>query len=222
MSGIQNQVSDQTNQAIALLGGATAQSYSAVSLNVSPVTLNLPNADESLPFYELIDISVQSNAESTSQSLERLLFDSHTTVVTLRSVFSNTSEEPSELPNGFVGSDVQNPELLSRFEGSSLEDESTFGIQQSGFSSASLIADESLETLTTGGAGFSLLDFIEQAVAQAEASQPEFSDTFDGGWQGEFRELLMDAVAQPIGSIALPQAGPLLADPREELSAYLG
>jgi len=186
------------------------------------VTLNLPNADESLPFYELIDISVQSNAESTSQSLERLLFDSHTTVVTLRSVFSNTSEEPSELPNGFVGSDVQNPELLSRFEGSSLEDESTFGIQQSGFSSASLIADESLETLTTGGAGFSLLDFIEQAVAQAEASQPEFSDTFDGGWQGEFRELLMDAVAQPIGSIALPQAGPLLADPREELSAYLG
>ena len=141
MSGIQNQVSDQTNQAIALLGGATAQSYSAVSLNVSPVTLNLPNADESLPFYELIDISVQSNAESTSQSLERLLFDSHTTVVTLRSVFSNTSEEPSELPNGFVGSDVQNPELLSRFEGSSLEDESTFGIQQSGFSSASLIDD---------------------------------------------------------------------------------
>ncbi len=33
---------------------------------------------------------------------------------------------------------------------------------------------------------------------------------------------LLDAVAQPIGSIALPQVGPLLADPREELSAYLG
>jgi len=39
---------------------------------------------------------------------------------------------------------------------------------------------------------------------------------------GEVLNGVMDAVVQPIGSISAPRVGPLLADPREELSAYLG
>ena len=284
MSGIKNQISDQTIQAVALLGGATAQSYSAVSLNVSPVAPDLQHADASLPTPDPTDKSAGSDTESTLQSLEKLFIDTFSPVVTSRPVSSNTPEELIELPNGFVQPDIQNPELMSRFEGSSLEDEGTFGIQQTGFSGTTLITDELPEALGTVGTGFSLLDFIEQAIAQAEASQQEFGETFDGGRQGEFRELLVDTgmavgsgireflqenvagvgrelvsssidamgvefldstadpllnvdyyaksaevlnglldyAAQPIGSIALPQVGPLLADPREELSAYLG
>lgn len=253
MSGIQNQISDQTNQAIALLGGATAQSYSAVGLNTSPAALGLQNVGASLHFSDLIDVSARNNAESTSQSLERLFIDPSIPVVTSQPVSSSTAEELSELPNSYVQPVIQNPELISRFEDSSLDDEGVFGAQQTGFPGGSLIADESPEILANGGLGFSLLDFIEQAIAQSETSQQEFGDTLDGSHQNEFREFLMDtgmelldpiaepllgvdyyaksaevlnglmdAVAQPIGSIALPQVGPLLADPREELSAYLG
>src|SRR3546814_9683206 len=62
----------------------------------------------------------------------------------------------------------------------------------SDLSGTTLITDELPEALGTVGTGFSLLDFIEQTIAQAEASQQEFGETFDGGRQGEFRELLVD------------------------------
>ena len=74
MSGIQNQISDQTIQAVALLGGATAQSYSAVSLNVSLVAPDLQHADASLPTPDSTDKSAGSDTESTLQSLEKLWF----------------------------------------------------------------------------------------------------------------------------------------------------
>lgn len=207
MSGIQNQISDQTNQAIALLGGATAHSYSAVSLNASPMALDPQNAEASLPFSDLTEVGARSNAESTSQSLEKLLVDPSTPAVTSRPVSSNAPEELSELPNSFVQADSQNPELMSRFEGSLLDDEGAFGAQQTGFPGGTLIADESPEILANGGLGFSLLDFIEQAVAQAETSQQEFGDTLDGSRQSEFREFLMDTAVELLDPIAEPVLG---------------
>lgn len=284
MSGIQHQISDQTNQAIALLGGATAQSYNVVSLNVSPATLDLQHADADLSSSELTEKSPGIHSEAASLSLEKLFVDTSAPLPTARPLPLSASEELNESSSGFVEPEVQNPELMSRFEGSSLDDEGSLGILQAGVLATTLGSDESAETMSTGSMTFSLLDFIEQAIAQAEASQQEFGETFDGSRQGEFRELLvdagrelgsgvreflqdnvagtgrellsstidatgvtlldpiadpllsvdyyaksgevlngvMDAVVQPIGSISAPRVGPLLADPREELSAYLG
>lgn len=284
MSGINHQISDQTIQAIALLGGATAQSYSAVSLNVSPLALDSQEVDASAPSFPFTDKSTRSETEVASQSLEKFVTDASAPLLAGRSTTLNVTEELSALPGDLVEPDIQNPELMSRFEDSTVESEGSSGVQQIALSGTTLIADDSIEAPSSVSAGFSLLDFIEQAIAQAEASQQEFDETFDGSRQGEFRELLvdtgtavgsgireflqenvagvgrdlltssidtagvelldpiadpllninyyeksaevlnglLDAVAQPIGSIALPQAGPLLADPREELSAYIG
>jgi hypothetical protein len=285
MSGVHNQISDQTIQAIALLGGATAQSYGAVSLNVSQATLDSLPLDPGTPPSYLAHKNTRSDVEVTSQSSEKFVADTSAPSLIARPSILNVMEELSELPDTLLASDTQNPELMSRFEGAFQGEETGAVAQQIGLSpGAPLSAEESSEALTTNSAGFSLLDFIEQAIAQAEASQQEFDDTFDGSRQGEFRELivdtgtglgsgvreflqenvagsgrdllsssidatgvefldstadpllnidyyaksaevlngLLDSVAQPIGSIVLPQLGPLLADPREELSAYLG
>ncbi len=285
MSGVHNQISDQTNQAIALLGGATAQSYNAVSLNASPVSLDSRQLDTGSPLSYLAEKNARSDIEIASQSLEKFVADTPAPSLVVRPSILNVAEELSERPDTLLATDTQNPELMSRFEGAFQGEESGAVFQQTGSSpAASLSADDSSDALTTNSAGFSLLDFIEQAIAQAEASQQEFDETFDGSRQGEFRELLVDAgtalgsgvreflqenvagvgrelvsssidamgeefldstadpllnvdyyaksaevlnglldyAAQPIGSIALPQVGPLLADPREELSAYLG
>lgn len=284
MSGIQHQISDQTNQAIALLAGATAQSYNVVSLNISRTTPDLQYAVADLSSSESTEKSLAIHSEAALQSLEKLFVDTSAPLPTARPLPFSASEELSESPSGFVGPEVQNPELMSRFEDSSLDGEGSLGILQAGVLATTLGSDESTETMSTGSTTFSLLDFIEQAIAQAEASRQEFGETFDGSRQGEFRELLvdagrelgsgvreflqdnvagtgrellsstidatglglldpiadpllsvdyyaksgevlngvMDAVVQPIGSISGPRVGPLLADPREELSAYLG
>ena len=267
------------------MGGASAQSYSAVSLNVSQVALGSEEADTSAPFSPVTDTSTQSDTEITSQSFERLVTDASAPLFIARSSILNVAEELSEPPSISVEPDMQNPELMSRFEDAFEEDEGGAVAQPTGAAlGTSLISEDSSEALSPGSVGFSLLDFIEQAIAQAQASQQEFDETFDGSRQGEFRELLvdtgaavdsgireflqeniaglgrdllsssinaagveflepiadpllnidyyaksaevlnglLDSAAQPIGSIALPRVGPLLADPREELSAYLG
>lgn len=285
MSDVHNEISDQTNQSIAILGGATAQSYSAVSLNASLAAFEAQQAEMSTSLAYVTDKSNRSDTQITSQPLEKFIGDIPAALLPSRLSPLNIAEDLSELPDALVGADIQNPELMSRFEGAFQEDESGSVVQQNSLPSSVLSsADNSSEILSTGSAGFSLLDFIEQAISQAQASQQEFDETFDGSRQGEFRELLvdtgsalgsgireffqenvagsgrdllsssidatgvefldpiadpllsvdyyamsaevlngmLDAVAQPIGSIALPQLGPLLADPREELSAYIG
>lgn len=285
MSDVHNEISDQTNQSIAILGGATAQSYSAVSLNASLAAFEAQQAEMSTSLAYVNDKSNRSDTQITSQPLEKFIGDIPAALLTSRLSPLNIAEDLSELPDALVGADIQNPELMSRFEGAFQEDESGSVVQQNSPPSSVLSsADNSSEILSTGSAGFSLLDFIEQVISQAQASQQEFDETFDGSRQGEFRELLvdtgsalgsgireffqenvagsgrdllsssidatgvefldpiadpllsvdyyamsaevlngmLDAVAQPIGSIALPQLGPLLADPREELSAYIG
>lgn len=284
MSGIQSQVSDQTNQSIAILGGATAQSYGAVSLNALPIVPDSQNADVGSPFANVTDTSIRSDSATISQTPEKFFVDTSASFANVRTAASNLPEDLSESPDSFIESNIENPDLISRFESSALEDEGLPNVQQTVVPGSTLNAEDPLDVIEPGGSVFSLLDFIEQAIAQAEASQQEFGDTFDGSRQGEFRELLVDtgmalgseirdflqenvagvgrellsdsidatgvellgstaepllaidyyaksaevlnglmeAVGQPIGSISLPQLGPLLADPREELSAYLG
>jgi hypothetical protein len=284
MSGIQYQTSYQTNQAVALLGGSTAQSYRTVSLNASPAAFDVLNTAASLPTSDLPNKSPRAEGDANTQALERLIVDTSVQLVPVRLSALNIPEELSELPVSLAEPDTQNAELISRFQSISQEDESSTGVLQTVLTGNSVGTDEVQESIATAGTGFSLLDFIEQTIAQAEASQQEFETTFDGSRQGEVRELLIDAgmeldsgvrgflqdniagatrgvlssaidatgvelldsiagpalsidfyaksaemlnglidtVAQPIGSIALPQAGPLLASPREELAAYLG
>ncbi|WP_159568372.1 hypothetical protein [Limnobacter sp. 130] len=284
MSGIRDQITDQTNHAVALLGGATAQSYSVVSLNTLSAALDVPDAGSGLAQLETTIKSIQSEVEYTSHAVDKSFVDSSLGQQSNRFASLTMNDELSDLPSGFVGMGIQNPELMSRFDEFSVENESDFDAQQLESPGAALSPEDSSEGLASDVNGFSFFDFIEQAIAQAEASQQDFGDTFDGSRQGEFREFLvntgmeldsgvrgflqenvagvgrdllssaidatgvdvldpvadpllsvdyyaksaevlnslMDAVAQPIGSIALPQLGPLLADPREELSAYLG
>ncbi|WP_394673664.1 hypothetical protein [Limnobacter sp.] len=284
MSGIKDQITDQTNHAVALLGGATAQSYSVVSLNALSAALDVANAGSGLAQLETTIKSIQSEVEYTSQAVDNSFVDSSLGQQSNRFASLTMNDELSDLPSGFVGMGIQNPELMSRFDEFSVENESDFDAQQSDLPGAALSPEDSSESLASDVNGFSFFGFIEQAIAQAEASQQDFGDTFDGSRQGEFREFLvntgmeldsgvrgflqenvagvgrdllssaidatgvdvldpvadpllsvdyyaksaevlnglMESVVQPIGSIALPQLGPLLADPREELSAYLG
>lgn len=284
MNGIQNQISDQTNQAIMLLWGATAQSYSVINLNAMPAVLDLNEAGDSLPASDLTKKFHRSEGEPTLQSMENGVVETTVSLVSVQPAPLNLSGELSEPPTRFVELELQNPELMSRFNNASFDDSGSLGFAQARFTNVALNAEESLETSSTGESGFSLLDFIKQAIAQAEVSKKEFEETFDGSRQGEFRELLidagrelgsvvreflqdnvagagrdllastldttgvqlldpvadpllnidyyaksaevlnglLDAVAQPISTFSLPQLGPLLADPREELFAYLG
>lgn len=282
MSGIEKQIAELTNQAVALLGGVTAQSYSLMGLNVSPVLPYSQITAAGFPSSDLMDKQSRKDSDASTNAIEKVLVD--TSFQKSPSAYSplSATDEPNEVPDTFAVTQNQDPELTSRFKDALLEDDGVFGIVQTAVPVATPSTDEFSDAPVNGSTGFSLLDFIEQAITQAEASRQEFEGTFDGSRQGEFREFLtgvaseaggavrgflqdniagvgrdllssaieatgsdsldaaaapvlnidyytksaevlnglLDALAQPIGSISLPQLGPLAANPLDELSDY--
>ncbi len=282
MGVIKYRASHQTNQAVALLGGATGQSYRTVSLNASPAVFEVTSAGAGMASSDLLRKSSGAHSEAGSQLPDKPLPDTSVQFMSSKFLSMTVLEDQIEQPKGLIDSKTQNSELMSRFENISFGADSSTEVGQTAFPVVSTNADDGQELTAIAGNGFSLLDFIEQAIAQAEASQQQFETTFDGSRQGEFRELLVglgtqsgaavreflqdniagsgrdllsstvdatgvdllepvvspvlnidyyarsaellngviETVVQPIGSVAVPQLGPLLANPREELSAY--
>lgn len=238
MSGISNNFhdSDRANQAIALLGGATAQSYNSVSLNFVPAFADLLTLDKDYTAVEPTD-QWPGNVvgDSTWFSVEKQLMDSVSDTTELLPSLGLNSDDGKIQSVDINQQPSQDPELMSRYEESLGESSGGLsGLVQTGNASANSDSEATTELVGGGAIGFSLFDFIEQAVAQAQEPQDEFPEAFDGSRQGEFRELVVDTSAEsvellngllgtlalPIGSVALPQVGPLIAAPHEELLAY--
>lgn len=178
---------DRINQSVAVLGGATAQSYGAVGLskpsfdteNFSTVLDQVANVPaEGVTHDSHSRMSEAPNPVNSSSSL----------LSSLNSSSGSAFDESFESPDFSRTNEVRDSELISRFEATETESPAAFGL-----SSAQTVTAVDTETSAEGGAvsaGSTLLGFLEQVIAQAEASQAEFSGSFDGDRQSSIRDLI--------------------------------
>lgn len=178
---------DRINQSVAVLGGATAQSYGAVGLrkpsfdteNFSTVLDQVANIPaEGVTHDSHSRMSEAPNPVNSSSSL----------LSSLNSSSGSAFDESFESPDFSRTNEVRDSELISRFEATETESPAAFGL-----SSAQTVTAVDTETSAEGGAvsaGSTLLGFLEQVIAQAEASQAEFSGSFDGDRQSSIRDLI--------------------------------
>lgn len=178
---------DRINQSVAVLGGATAQSYGAVGLskpsfdteNFSTVLDQVANVPaEGVTHDSHSRMSQAPNPVNSSSSL----------LSSLNSSSGSAFDESFESPDFSRTNEVRDSELISRFEATETESPAAFGL-----SSAQTVTAVDTDTSAEGGAvsaGSTLLGFLEQVIAQAEASQAEFSGSFDGDRQSSIRDLI--------------------------------
>lgn len=178
---------DRINQSVAVLGGATAQSYGAVGLskpsfdteNFSTVLDQVANVPaEGVTHDSRSRMSEAPNPVNSSSSL----------LSSLNSSSGSAFDESFESPDFSRTNEVRDSELISRFEATETESPAAFGL-----SSAQTVTAVDADTSAEGGAvsaGSTLLGFLEQVIAQAEASQAEFSGSFDGDRQSSIRDLI--------------------------------
>lgn len=178
---------DRINQSVAVLGGATAQSYGAVGLrkpsfdteNFSTVLDQVANIPaEGVTHDSHSRMSEAPNPVNSSSSL----------LSSLNSSSGSAFDESFESPDFSRTNEVRDSELISRFEATETESPAAFGL-----SSAQTVTAVDTDTSAEGGAvsaGSTLLGFLEQVIAQAEASQAEFSGSFDGDRQSSIRDLI--------------------------------
>lgn len=213
---------DRGNLAVALIGGATAQSYDAVgmqalSLNVAPELTGIEY------------IALASNADTATPSLE-----------SSRQFHEKETHEPLVLNQAFgefnpgFGADesisslvmIENqttfvPELLSRYEDF---DQRIDGFFNSPAASVDPLSGETStdSVLEVSGDMFSLADFLAEAIQQTQSSQAGFENSFDSGGQGQLVESvgliheLLGSVGQPIGAFAVPSIGASLTHSYDE------
>lgn len=230
---------DRINQSIAVLGGATAQSYGAVGLSKP--------ASHTEFYVALLDletnVSVEDEAHASPDSASPVIkpfIDPSNLVSELRLPAVAVLDEQFESPVFSRASAVQNSELMSRFDAEQTELPAGLGVAETQNSKA---GDTDADAPVPNSSD-SLLSFIEQLIEQAQASSDEFNGSLDGGRQHTVRDLIedlgsepvlavdyfgesaasingvLDLAVQPIGSLSLPPVGPILANPRDEVAGF--
>ena len=198
MSSFTNNIygADRINQSFAILGGATAQSYGAVGLNkpstdvesfstVLDQVTNMPS--EGLPSDSPLGVTSALNPLISSTSFASML--------TLPSGMA--SDEQFESSQFSQTNAARDSELMSRFEAVEPELPASFGVL-----TAQTVMAGDVESIIEGASastGSTLLDFLEQLISQAEASQAEFNGSLDGDRQSSIRDLI-ENVAGDTGS----------------------
>lgn len=167
---------DRTTQAIALLGGATAHSYSSLSLHNSFVNPEPLPGIESLYFKQGNDHSFQTSAESAASMQDKSTLDSSGNAP--HSVVSSHLILEELLAFDAVTDLAGNKDMTSLFDDGTLDSADLQGVQGVESSAESDLASLA-ESSEFGNQAFSLLDFIEQAVAEAETPQDQFTDALD-------------------------------------------
>ena len=220
MSGFSRNIynPDRTTQAVALLGGATAHSYSSLSLHhliANPdIALNIED-----PYLKQGNReALQASGESASSLLERAVFDSGNATP-----FASVPQQL--ILDELVAFDsVQDlsatKDMLSMFDDGTLDSADLQTLQ--GFESDAEPDLASLAELPEpGNQAFSLLDFIEQAVAEAETSQDQFANVLDPTTEPLLGtdyyadsiaviNGLLDSFIQPIGSFSTSWLEPVM------------
>lgn len=232
MSGFSRNIynPDRTTQAIALLGGATAHSYSSLSLHNSSV-----NTDSALGFEDAYfghggAEAFQSRSEATDSAPDRPVSDSGSSIpftgVPQYLILDDLArfDAVQDLPT--------NKDMTSLFDDGTLVS-ADFQSLSSLESSAEADLVSLVELPDLGDQEFSLLDFIEQAVAEAEASQNQFANALEPATEPllgtpfyadsvETVNGLFDSFLQPIGSFTTSGYEAALSMSADELASYLG
>lgn len=229
MSSFTNNIygADRAHQSVAVLGGATAQSYGAVGLSKPPVELEQillqTMVVEGVYSEPLASVDADVGQVSTKSVLEAVQFTPASRV----SIPVSAEELPETVPVFPDSMPESNPDLMSRYEST----DSEIPVLSSVGSIQSFPAgeNESGSDGAAASASASLLSFIEQVIAQAQASQNQFNGSLDGQRQGsiidqldELASGLAEFSAQPIGSLAAPQLDSAIANLQDELSGLAG
>lgn len=176
---------DRINQSVTVLGGATAQSYGTVGLNKPTFDTEsfTPVHDRvaDVPPEDLTDDS----PDGTSATIMTFV-DSTSLVSALNLPAGVAFDEQFEPPVFSQTNEIRDSELMSRFEAVGTELPAAFGLAtaQNGTSGD---ADSAVDG-PAANAGSSLLSFLEQVIAQVEASQAEFNGSLDGDRQSFIRD----------------------------------
>lgn len=266
---------DRVNQAVAVLGGATAPSYEAVSLdraeNLLETGLGVLPSD-----YDAYVITPLRHADQDKPlGGDKSELDSTTSSSRTANPSNVFADEPTWFEPVAPQQVTPDVDLMTRFQTPDSDDfaPGTFlPVDPRGGAAAAEPA--ALNTVTS-----SMPSFLEQLIAKVEEASSDFSTDLDGSTQGAVRELILeigsdlsttvrmelqdnvsgvgrelaarlldevnidtldavaepllaidyygasasvingilDSIAQPIGSIALPQVGPFVADLKGEL-----
>lgn len=214
MSGLSLSVNsiDRLNQATALLGGATAQSYSAGNGMSAPQFSGLMN--RALDWYaqHVNQSSLDPSLDANKPVLD--IPQGEPLVLSLNSLTAQLvfSENQGNISVSINEETKPDSDLLSRFPEFDQDNTSVGSAgelnQSDAVEAAELMSDDI-------GEGLLLSSFLDEIIEQAQDSNPEFDGAFDGGNQGAIS-------FQPIGSLAPPELGPLIVNSRDELFGILG
>lgn len=269
---------DRVNQAVALLGGATAPSYGAVSLDGAENLLEtglgvLPSDSDAY-------VTTPQRQADQDKSLggDKSELDSATSSLRTAGPSNVFADEPTGFEPVAPQQVAPDVDLITRFQTPDSDDFAPGAFlpidPRGGAAAAEPVA---LNTVTS-----SVPSFLEQLILKVEEASRDISTDLDGGTQGAVRELIfeigsdlsttvrmglqdnvsgmgrelaarlldevnidtldaaaapllaidyygasasvingiLDSIAQPIGSIALPQVGPFVADLKGELVGF--
>lgn len=223
MSGFTRNIynSDRITKAIALLGGATAHSYSSLSLHNSLVN------PQSLPGMDFLysrqgnEQAFQTNVESAVSMLDKSTLDSGG-ATPVSGLSSNLMLEEL-LAFDAVADLATDKDMTSLFDDGTLDSADLQGVQGVESSSESDLASLA-ESSELGNQAFSLLDFIEQAVAEAEAPQDQFADALDPTTEPVFGANFYTNSIEMINGVVDSFIQPIASNPAsvDELTTYLG
>lgn len=178
---------DRINQSVAVLGGATAQSYGAVGLSKpsfdtehTPITQD--QVTDNLP-----EDQIQASPDNPVAAVK--------SVIDISGLFSVLNlpagpafDEQFDTPVFSRADTTQDSELMSRFEAAETDLSAVPGL-----AAVQIVGAGGGDADVDGPAanpGSTLLSFLEQVIAQAEASQAEFNDSLDGDRQSSIRDLI--------------------------------
>ncbi|MCR2747702.1 hypothetical protein [Limnobacter parvus] len=224
MSGFTNSIynADRVGQSIALLGGATADAYSAVGLQSWHAHTEFTSQFIDPSPWTNIASTMRQNIEVITAPAPGLSAVSEPTTKLASNVAQFSS--PDELAN-FLPATQQpstfDAELLSRYESfesflDSAPTQSLGGVLETPFA-----ATAASDSAGSEREAFSLLDILAEAIERAKESQSEFENTFDGSRQSSVREFL-ESTGSDLGQVIRSGLQDNLAGvPREILSNLL-
>lgn len=192
MSGFTQNIydADRSSQFIALIGGATAQSYEVVGLQ-APRPSVVP--DSSIEEYSVTDSS-SDNASGRVDILNSFQEKDLPLALSLKQDAPATSqvfaqEEQTSAVDLIESFNISQPELMSRYQDF---EQSLDGFSVSPEFNGGTLNSVALDNLDGGAENntFSLIDFLAEIVERAQSDQADFKNSFDGSRQGEIRNFI--------------------------------
>lgn len=206
---------DRANQAVALLGGATAPSYEALSLrraeNLSEADLGVllsgPNA--------YIDSDLREADSNASFVGDKFELNGLVSSPRSASLSSLVVDEAAGLEPGSLAQASQDTDLVSRFQTSDSDDSAPVSFLPIDPRAGT---DAVGESIVLSNDTSPMPSFLEQLVAKFEAVSGDISADLDGSRQGAVRELIFD-VGSELSTLVRTELQDSVAGVGRELAA---